>query len=120
MTSSNGNIILVTGSWWGEISGEFPSQRPVTGSFDVFSGLHLDKRLSKIAWELKIIKQMFFYYVYIYIANIEENIYIENIEASLQVIQVELSSNRFFIEQFYNHHPNHVMLWKWPPPNMGA
>ena len=29
------------------VTGEFPSQRPVTRSFDVFFGLHLNKRLSK-------------------------------------------------------------------------
>ena len=37
MTSSNGNIF----------PGEFPSQRPVTRSFDVFFDLHQNKRLSK-------------------------------------------------------------------------
>ena len=38
MTSSNGNIFLVTGPLCGEITGpgEFPTQRPVTRSFDVF------------------------------------------------------------------------------------
>ena len=39
VTSSNGNIFRVTG--------EFPTQRPVTQSFDVFFDLHLNKRLSK-------------------------------------------------------------------------
>ena len=29
------------------VTGEFPSQRPVTQSFDVFFDLHLNKRLSK-------------------------------------------------------------------------
>ena len=32
------------------VTGEFPSQRPVTRSFDVFFDLHLDKRLSKQSW----------------------------------------------------------------------
>ena len=32
------------------ITGEFPSQRPVTRSFDVFFDLHLNKRLSKQSW----------------------------------------------------------------------
>ena len=36
MTSSNGNIFRVTGPLCGEFSGEFPAQRPVTRSFDVF------------------------------------------------------------------------------------
>ena len=31
-------------------TGEFPSQRPVTRSFDVFFDLRLDKRLSKQSW----------------------------------------------------------------------
>ena len=32
------------------VTGEFPTQRPVTRSFDVFFDLHLDKRLSKQSW----------------------------------------------------------------------
>ena len=43
MTSSNGNILRVTGPLWGE----FPSQRPVTWSFEIFFDLRLNKRLSK-------------------------------------------------------------------------
>ena len=48
-TSSNGNIFRVTGPLCGEFTapGEFPSQRPVTQSFDVFYDLRLNKRLSK-------------------------------------------------------------------------
>ena len=49
MTSSNGNIFRVTGHLCGEFTGlsEFPAQRPVTRSFDVFFDLSLNKRLSK-------------------------------------------------------------------------
>ena len=49
MTSSNGNIFRVTGLCEGNspVTGEFPSQRPVTRSFDVFFNLRLNKRLSK-------------------------------------------------------------------------
>ena len=49
MTSSNGSIFRVTGSLGGEfvVTGEFPSQKPVTRSFDVFFDLHLNKRLRK-------------------------------------------------------------------------
>ena len=32
------------------VPGEFPAQRPVTRNFDVFSDLHLNKRLSKQSW----------------------------------------------------------------------
>ena len=32
------------------VAGEFPSQRPVTRSFDVFFDLRLNKRLSKQSW----------------------------------------------------------------------
>ena len=32
------------------VTGEFPTQRPVTRSFDVFFDLHLNKRLSKQSW----------------------------------------------------------------------
>ena len=49
MTSSNGIIsallALCAGNW--SVPGEFPSQRPVTRSFDVFFDLRLNKRLSK-------------------------------------------------------------------------
>ena len=49
MTSSNGNIFRVTDPLCREFTGpgEFPTQRPVTLSFDVFFGLRLNKRLSK-------------------------------------------------------------------------
>ena len=52
MTSSNGNIFHVTGPLCGEFTGpgEFPAQRPVTRSFDVFFDLRLNKRLSKQQW----------------------------------------------------------------------
>ena len=52
MTSSNGNIFRVTGHLCGEFTGpgEFPAQRPVTRSFDVFFDLSLNKRLSKQPW----------------------------------------------------------------------
>ena len=48
MTSSNENIFPVTGLLCGP--GEFPAQRPVTQSFDVFFDLRLIKRLSKQPW----------------------------------------------------------------------
>ena len=52
MTSSNGNIFRVTGPLCGEftVPGEFPTQKPVTRSFDVFFDLRLNKRLSKQPW----------------------------------------------------------------------
>ena len=52
MTSSNGTIFHVTGPVCGEFTGpgEFPAQRPVTRSFDVFYDLRLNKRLSKQPW----------------------------------------------------------------------
>ena len=52
MTSSNGNIFHVTGHLCGEFTGlaEFPTQRPVTRSFNVFFDLRLNKRLSKQSW----------------------------------------------------------------------
>ena len=52
MTSSNGNIFRVSGPLCGEFTGpgEFPTQRPVTRSFDVFFDLRLNKRLSKQPW----------------------------------------------------------------------
>ena len=51
MTSSNGNILRAAGSLCGKFTGpgEFPTQRPVTRSFDVFFDLRLNKRLSKQA-----------------------------------------------------------------------
>ena len=52
MTSSNGDILRVTGPLCGEFTGpgEFPTQRPVTRGFDVFFDLRLNKRLSKQSW----------------------------------------------------------------------
>ena len=52
MMSSNGNIFRVTGPLCGEFTGlgEFPTQRPVTRSFDIFFDLRLNKRLNKQAW----------------------------------------------------------------------
>ena len=52
MTSSNGNIFRVTGPLCGEFTGpgEFPTQRPVTRSFDVYFDLCPDKRLGKQLW----------------------------------------------------------------------
>ena len=52
LTSSNGNIFRVTDPSCGEFTGpgEFPAQRPVTRSFDVFFDLRLNKRLSKQPW----------------------------------------------------------------------
>ena len=52
MTSSNGNIFRLTGPSCGEFTcaGEFPTQTPVTRSFDVFFDLRLNKRFSKQPW----------------------------------------------------------------------
>ena len=52
MTSSNGNIFRVTGPLCEKFigPGEFPTQKPVTRSFDVFFDLRLNKRLSKQLW----------------------------------------------------------------------
>ena len=52
MTSSNGNFFCVTGPLCGEFTGpgEFPTQRPVTRSFDVFFDLRLNKPLRKHSW----------------------------------------------------------------------
>ena len=52
MTSSNGNIFRVAGPLCGDFTGpgEFPTQRPVTRSFDVFFDLRPNKRLSKQSW----------------------------------------------------------------------
>ena len=49
MTPSNWNIFHVTVPWWGEspVTGGFPSQMPVTRSFDVINYLRLNKRLNK-------------------------------------------------------------------------
>ena len=50
MTSSNWNIFRVTGHLNSPVSGEFPAQRPVTRSFDVFLDVRIIKRLSKHSW----------------------------------------------------------------------
>ena len=52
MTSSNGNIFRDTGPLRGNspVTGEFSAQIPVTWSFDVFSDLRLNNRLSRQSW----------------------------------------------------------------------
>ena len=53
MKSSNWNIFSVTGPLCAgnsPVTGEFPSQRPVPRSFDVFFDLRPNKRLSKQSW----------------------------------------------------------------------
>ena len=52
MTSSNGNISALLAICAGNspLSGEFPAQRPVTRSSDVYFDLHLNKWLSKQWW----------------------------------------------------------------------
>ena len=47
MTSSNGNALLAICAGNSSVTGEFPSQKPVTRSVDVFFDLRLNKRLSK-------------------------------------------------------------------------
>ena len=53
MTSSNGNISALLDICAGNspVPGEFPAQRPVTRSYDVFFGMRLNKRLSKKSWD---------------------------------------------------------------------
>ena len=52
MTSSNGKISVLLALCVGNsaVTGEFPSQRPVTRNFDVFFDLRLNKRLNKQSW----------------------------------------------------------------------
>ena len=50
VTSSDGIIFRVTGHLCGEFTGEFPTQSPVTRSFDVFFDLRPNKQLSKQSW----------------------------------------------------------------------
>ena len=53
LTSSNGNIFRVTGLFCAgnsPVPGEFPAQRPVTRSLDVFFDLRLNKLLNKQSW----------------------------------------------------------------------
>ena len=50
MKASDGNIFRVTGPLCGEFTGEFPAQRLVTRSFDVFFDLRLNKQFSKQSW----------------------------------------------------------------------
>ena len=52
MTSSNGNIFRLLALCAGNypVTGDFPSQRPVTRSFVFFFDLLLNKRLSKQSW----------------------------------------------------------------------
>ena len=44
------SALLAICAWNSPVPGEFPAQRPVTRSFDVFFDLRLNKRLSKQSW----------------------------------------------------------------------
>ena len=44
------SALLAMCAWNSPVTGEFPSQRPVTRSFDVFFDLRLNKRLSHQSW----------------------------------------------------------------------
>ena len=48
METSSALLALCAGN--SPVTDEFPTQRPVTRSFDVFFDLHLNKRLSKQSW----------------------------------------------------------------------
>ena len=53
VTSSNENFFRVTGPLCGEYTGhrgEFPTQRPVTWSFDVLFDIRLNKWMNKQSW----------------------------------------------------------------------
>ena len=52
MTSPNGTFsaLLAFCAGYSPVPGEYPVQRPVTRSFDVFFDLRLNKRLSKQSW----------------------------------------------------------------------
>ena len=52
MTSSMETLfaLLALGAGNSPVTGEFPSQRPVTQSFDVFFDLRLNERLRKQSW----------------------------------------------------------------------
>ena len=50
ITPSNENIFRVISHLCGEFTDEFPAQRPVTRSFDVFFDLRPNERLSKQPW----------------------------------------------------------------------
>ena len=44
------SAILAVSAGNSPVTGEFPAQRPVTQSFDIFFDLHLNKRLSNQSW----------------------------------------------------------------------
>ena len=44
------SVLLALGAGKSPVTSEFPAQRPVTWSFDVFFYLRLNKRLSKQSW----------------------------------------------------------------------
>ena len=50
METSSASLAICAGNWGIHRSGEFPTQRPVTRSFDVFFDLPLNKRLNRQWW----------------------------------------------------------------------
>ena len=53
VTSSNGNMFRITGLCAGNspVTGEFPTQRPVTRSFEVFFDMRMSKQLRRCWYE---------------------------------------------------------------------
>ena len=62
MTSSNGNIFALLAFCAGNspVTGEFPTQRPVTRSFDVFFGLRLNKLMRRYRAHYDVTVMVFF------------------------------------------------------------
>ena len=56
--------------------GEFPAQRPLTRSFDVFFDLHLNKRLSKQSWGWCILRRYCTHYDVVVILCVSVRVYI--------------------------------------------
>ena len=114
------------GSWWpsqmetfsallaicagnSPVTGEFPAQRPVTQSFDVFFDLHL-KRLSKHLWDWWFETQSHPLWCHCNVAEAQWSIYPSK---DLFVIDVQIHGNILTLDTTYNSGSPHKVPIFW-------
>ena len=121
MTSSNENIFRVTGPLCGEFTGpgEFPTQRPVTRSFDVFFDLRPNKRLSKQwrGWWFETLSRPFWRHrnVYEYKMKIGMYVYVEGICDRYTHVCTIMA---YRVPETHKIH--RVKLYRPPPPKLST
>ena len=100
------SALLAHCAWKSPVTGEFPSQRPVTRNFDVFHDLRMNKRLSKQSggWWFKMVQRSLWRHCYVHIKAhfLLENSYIANSDW-MALWYLYLTSHRHW--QIFYHSP---------------